>query len=374
MTQINANVSGFDPAHHTDPRLFNDSPSVPEGVWTFDPGYARGHWLLPDRIPPNGWTLTWADQGLRVWLSLDEMHQPLPPGAYELALLKDDANQPMPDVLAYQPAGLPMIGLSGLDFVVNGARWALNGQDHFLALLDMLEGREPIVYPGGNCYRVFLTLASIPQQVGRQTLDPDRFPQFWDATQQLVTWAAAQGKYILWSMGDTATLGKDDPWCSRFVQQFGAVHASAPGLWGGRNEPWNGVNGDIYLPRPAVQMPCSPGSIQDASGSYGYDGPGMTQDFCAVHPRRDAAPEYKMLTHCNLSGPRRQYGKALVIDEGFKAGTVVIDGKQYNDPDLFRSQGKAYQAANGGIYHCFNAVYSQPLDGVEQACAAAFFA
>jgi hypothetical protein len=373
VIQINANVSGFDPSRDAAPSLMNDSGRL--AAWLFDPNsLTRGHWELPDHAPANGWTLRWADHMLRVWLSLDETHQPLPPGAYELALLHGDASQPMPSVLAYQPAVLPAIAMSGLDFVVNGSRWLLNGQDHFLGVLDCVEGREPQTYPDGNTYRTFLTLKYIPGQVGRQPLDPDAIgrTRYWDAVRGFYERATAEAKYVLWTLGDLHDLGKDEGWLQGFLAEFASVAGDWPGLFGGTNEPWNGVNGP-RCPRPAIRMPYSPGSITDAGGGDGYEGPGMAGDFCAVHPRRDAAPEYKMLTHCNLAAPRRQYGKALIIDEGFKAGTVVLDGKQYNDPDFFRSQGAAYRATNGGIFHSFNGVYSQPLDGTEQACAAAFF-
>lgn len=386
--QLNVNVSGYNPQTDEKPTLINDDQAhVSRVELAFDSNSTtRGNFRWSSPPPAGGWTLLWgpadALQSRRVWISENYQeagdHPSLPDGwTNEAAVLGDGKEVGFPPTLIYVvvPETLPDITIQGLDFLAGGQRLLVNGILHYLALLNILLGQEPIDYDYGNFIRVALTMVAIPGQIGLPPLDPDAFSNYWDGVRALYQWATSKGKYVAWSVCDMGMLGKSDAWLQSFLAAFASVFPTQPGLFLGRNEGWNSVNGSGYLPHLPIAMPQCGGSTQDASGSYGYDDPGAAAgQIYDVHPRRDIGnpPEYKMLTHANLSAPRRQYNKIVVIGEHFKAGTVVLDGKQYNDPDFFRSQGAAFKAANGGFFNSFNSDYSRPLDGVEQACWEAF--
>lgn len=375
--QIAANVSGFDPSTDEVPKLFNDSPAVPAGVWSFDPGNTRGHWSFNDGIPSNGWTLIAGLTNQRVWLTLTDDHQPLAPGSYELALLKSDPGQPpMPGVLAYQPPQLPAITVDGLYLQANGVRWTYRGASHFLAFLQYLLGQPVIDYPGPNIYRVFGTMVNVPGQVGLPPLDPDAFGNYFPQLDAFCAALSARGKYLdFCAIADNQLLKKDPGWCQRFLLQCDEVfqgHTNVLPCAG--NEPWANGFDRTWFSQPNSTVTWSNASIQDAgqgdAGKDSWDSPQANHwKVIRVHTRRDFP---KMLTHCAQPDPLYTYGHPVIIDEPFKYADPTHGG--YYDPNYcWIASHLGCGSVSGICYHTEGGTLSRPWDGNEAVGGAAFF-
>lgn len=286
------------------------------------------------------------------------------------ALLSEDGTVGAGVVL--KSAQLPLVTMNGLDLVANGSRWVYNGCSHFLALERLLMGQDVLDYAGFNIYRVFGTMVNVPGQIGMPPLSPDTFLDYYDALDQLCDLLAKRGKYLdFCALADVQLLGWSVSKQQAFIARCADVlRPKTNVLFDLGNEPWNNGFDVRTFTRPNLPFACSRGSIQDAGGEDGFDGPGIAWDCIRVHTRRDFP---KMLTHCALPDPLYTYGKPIIIDEPFKLCDPTHGG--YFDPALARIGGALGRGGQTGIaFHTPGGVFSRALTPEEDACRAAWVA
>lgn len=269
------------------------------------------------------------------------------------------------------PPPLGPITISGLDFLRGGERWVYRGATHFLLFLRYCLGEDivPLLYPDADVYEVFGIVHQIPQQIGLRdlTVDDERYYQNLETFADLLATHRKYLAFCVFTCPDVAQLGLSQDWMIKHWLRCVEVLSPKPNvLLRLVNEPWQGGLDPSRFPRPETSLLLNRGDLLDEQLQTVTN----AWDWISNHPRRDFP---KMIKNCQATDYQYSLGVPVVINEPFKAGSSTIANKQYTNPRYFFQAGRLMSACNGGSFHSFHGVVSQPLDDVEEACRAAFF-